>query len=1365
MDPNRLSKLKELEKKFLDPRDVLNTDCLLDSIQALIGDCDHPAIRRMKNVELFLNRYDGVSSKITNLRIKPDDFTLIKVIGRGAFGQVQLVRNKNTDKVYAMKLLSKYEMIKRSDSAFFWEERDIMAHSNSEWIVQLHFAFQDSKYLYMVMDYMPGGDLVNLMSNYDVPEKWARFYCAEVVLALEAIHRMGFVHRDVKPDNMLLDASGHLKLADFGTCMKVDSDGLIRSDVAVGTPDYISPEVLKSQSGEGVYGKECDYWSVGVFLYEMLVGDTPFYAESLVGTYGKIMDHKNSLRFPDDVDDISDKAKDLIKKFLSDRTKRLGRNGAEEVKRHPFFENDQWTFNTIRECVPPVVPDLNGDDDTSNFDDIEIDDSPDENFPQPKAFVGNHLPFIGFTYSKDYQLLSRVANSSNQPRDITDKGSSSENNNNKLGAEQALKLRQRLEELESKYQAVVRELDSTTRMQELMSNEHRELEKQAALLRHELKEAQRKHENELENKKKLESSLFETRKRLEDEQNRRTREQTSNQQVTDRISTLEKQVGELNEKLKAESDSHNKTRRQFADANLNLVNKEQAIEDLMERFSCLQKTRDQLEVEISSLNSIVDNERSGRSQEAKRSLELEKQKVLLQNEVERLSDKEKHAVEESRRLAEEVVRLEKKGASLDYELRSMTQKYHAEVDSHTQTKRAKAGLREEENTEEVKGLQNNLIEEKSARQNAECLAEEKERQLSMMAVDLRQLQQQISKMESELKQEIEKNKSLSNLLENEGAKKAVLHLEMANMSSEVSLLKSRERQLSRDVESARETIKNLEESVIRYKQMKSSTDSQMRELQDQLETEQHFSTLYKTQSSDLKEELEEKYQALDTLETEKANISYQLQLSLARAESESLALKIAKDALGELEKERTMRELEFKDLQSRLKAEISNKENAIQLAKERETDFVHSIEDLKKETENLSNKLKAKDEELAQIPLVSNEELDRLTKQLKTEQMLKMQAVNKLAEIMNRKDMNNTKGKKSSSTSADLRKKEKENRKLQQELTMERDKLNQLNAKWQKDLQDTQAVLYEESQLRMKLQMELDAKDAEIEQLTQKLASASADTASTISSGAENEDEESRLEGWLSVPLKQNIRRHGWKKQYVVVSSKKILFYNSENDKQNTDPARVLDLSKVFHVRSVTQGDVIRAEAKDIPRIFQVLYAGEGETKRPEEASSVAEMSSLSLTETSKPGLLHHKGHELLPISFHMPTTCEVCPKPMWHMFKPPPALECRRCRIKVHRDHLEKQEEGIAPCKVNYDSNAAKEILIMTPSTEEQQLWVNRLSKRLKAAGFRPNSHNPDGTRVSPRESTRSAFRPSSSHIQKSSTLPGNNGALRNSK
>ncbi|KAJ8306530.1 hypothetical protein KUTeg_017075 [Tegillarca granosa] len=359
-DPEYRIRLSKIEEKLRDPNSALNIDGLLDGVSALTADLDHPAIRRNKSVEQFLNRLVCVMCIVISVadcklvdfvnscRMKHADFEVVKVIGRGAFGEVQLVRHKSTRKVFAMKLLSKFEMTKRSDSAFFWEEREIMANANSKWIVQLHYAFQDLRFLYMVMDYMPGGDLVNLMSNYDVPEKWAKFYCAEVVLALNAIHEMGFVHRDVKPDNMLLDFQGHVKLADFGTCMRMDKDGMVRSDTAVGTPDYISPEVLQSQGRPGYYGRECDWWSVGVFLYEMLVGDTPFYADSLVGTYGNIMDHKNSLKFPGDIE-MSNDAKSLICAFLTDRMERLGRNGVEEIKSHKFFQNDQWNWGTIRQ--------------------------------------------------------------------------------------------------------------------------------------------------------------------------------------------------------------------------------------------------------------------------------------------------------------------------------------------------------------------------------------------------------------------------------------------------------------------------------------------------------------------------------------------------------------------------------------------------------------------------------------------------------------------------------------------------------------------------------------------------------------------------------------------------------------------------------------------------------------------------------------------------------------------------------------------------------------------------------------------------------------------------------------------------------
>ena len=195
------------------------------------------------------------------------------------------------------------------------------------------------------------------------------------------------------------------------------------------------------------------------------------------------------------------------------------------------------------------------------------------------------------------------------------------------------------------------------------------------------------------------------------------------------------------------------------------------------------------------------------------------------------------------------------------------------------------------------------------------------------------------------------------------------------------------------------------------------------------------------------------------------------------------------------------------------------------------------------------------------------------------------------------------------SSSADLRKKEKECRKLQQDLSMERDKYNQTVARFQKDMSEMQALIYEESQAKIQIQMIVDSKDSELEQLHARLKQLESicnrDLKSITLPETTEDVENMRLEGYLSIPNKQNIRRHGWRRQYVVVSSRKIIFYNNEQDKAKADPVLILDLSKLFHVRSVTQGDVIRADIKEIPRIFQLLYAGEGESRRPADTHSL----------------------------------------------------------------------------------------------------------------------------------------------------------------
>ncbi|XP_048766902.2 serine/threonine-protein kinase LATS1-like isoform X1 [Ostrea edulis] len=392
----------------------------------------------------MLNQKESNYIRLRRAKMRRDMFEKIKTLGVGAFGEVSLVRKRDVGHLYAMKTLRKSDVLKRNQVAHVKAERDILAEADNEWVVKLYYSYQDRDNLYFVMDYVPGGDLMGLLIKFGIfKEDLAQCYIAELVLAIESVHKMGFIHRDIKPDNILIDKDGHIKLTDFGLCTGFrwthnskyyQKDGLHprqdSMDVScamevecrcneilkplerrrqrerhrclahslVGTPNYIAPEVLLREG----YTSCCDWWSVGVILYEMLVGQPPFYANTPAETQWKVIHWDETLKIPPEAS-LSEAAKDLIINLCCSSDKRLGRNGATEIKRHPYFKN--INFEGLRKSQPPWKPKIKHAMDTSYFDEIDgkFDDDSEEEMQKPDHPINGKHPehaFLEFTFRR-----------------------------------------------------------------------------------------------------------------------------------------------------------------------------------------------------------------------------------------------------------------------------------------------------------------------------------------------------------------------------------------------------------------------------------------------------------------------------------------------------------------------------------------------------------------------------------------------------------------------------------------------------------------------------------------------------------------------------------------------------------------------------------------------------------------------------------------------------------------------------------------------------------------------------------------------------------------------------------------------------
>ncbi|KAF9995229.1 hypothetical protein BGZ79_011105 [Entomortierella chlamydospora] len=300
----------------------------------------------------------------------------------GTFGRVYLTRLQQDQKFYAMKVLKKSEVVRLKQVEHINSEKLILSQVNHPFIVNLFTTFQDDRNLYMLLEYVIGGELFSHLRRAGrFPNDMTKFYAAEIVLAIEYLHERDIIYRDLKPENLLLDSQGHIKITDFGFAKRVSD----RTWTLCGTPEYLAPEIIQSKG----HGKPVDWWALGILIFEMLAGHPPFFDDNPFGIYEKIL--AGRIYFPAFIDSS---AKDLIKKLLTaDRTKRLGnlKGGSQDIRDHKWFRGVDWEGLEKRTVAAPIVPPHLHEGDTSNFENYPeaVDDGADQQGDPYRSLFSN----------------------------------------------------------------------------------------------------------------------------------------------------------------------------------------------------------------------------------------------------------------------------------------------------------------------------------------------------------------------------------------------------------------------------------------------------------------------------------------------------------------------------------------------------------------------------------------------------------------------------------------------------------------------------------------------------------------------------------------------------------------------------------------------------------------------------------------------------------------------------------------------------------------------------------------------------------------------------------------------------------------
>ena len=372
-----------IERKYnLKEKQFHNHEIMNNKINSYFNNITNISDKEKEEIKKSIFNKMSTYNRLLRQKITEKRFEIISNIAEGYLGTVKLVKDKLNNKIYAMKKLSIAAILRNSQLFHIKTEKDILSmNTNNIWQTKLNYCFLDKDYLYFIIDYCPGEDLLHYLTDkdYNLTEEEAKFYIAEIILGVDNLHKNNCIHRDIKPENIFIDKYGHLKLGDFGLSIlsnnimypftytwknindeiysekneinKITNTKKIVGFSKVGSLMYVAPEVVEKKC----YGEEVDWWSVGIIFYEMLVGFTPFFDDSEVEIIEQIKNFKKYLNIPKEVkNNLSKEAQQLIFAFLEEKDKRLGKGGIEEIKQHPFFKGFDW--DNIRNIKPPYVP-------------------------------------------------------------------------------------------------------------------------------------------------------------------------------------------------------------------------------------------------------------------------------------------------------------------------------------------------------------------------------------------------------------------------------------------------------------------------------------------------------------------------------------------------------------------------------------------------------------------------------------------------------------------------------------------------------------------------------------------------------------------------------------------------------------------------------------------------------------------------------------------------------------------------------------------------------------------------------------------------------------------------------------------------